>query len=191
MKLVACGLVLALFFVGDASAQQNGRPVVFFDIAIDGRSEGRIAMELFNDVVPLTAENFRAIATGQNPKGFTYKGTIFHRIIPNFMLQGGDFERGDGTGGESIYGEKFPDENFKIPHASPGLLSMANSGKDTNGSQFFITTVETTWLNNKHVVFGRVVDDGKSFNLVKKIEAIGTSSGKPTKEVKIINSGQL
>ena len=114
--------------------------------------------------------NFVAIASGQNQQGFSYKGTIFHRIIPQFMLQGGDFERFDGTGGQSIYGPQFEDENFLIKHASPGLLSMANSGPNTNGAQFFITTVKTPWLDDKHVVFGRV-DDQESFNVVKRVRS--------------------
>ena len=115
--------------------------------------------------------NFVAIASGQNQQGFSYKGTIFHRIIPQFMLQGGDFERFDGTGGQSIYGPQFEDENFLIKHASPGLLSMANSGPNTNGAQFFITTVKTPWLDDKHVVFGRV-DDQESFNVVKRVRSL-------------------
>jgi len=144
-------------------------------------------MELFDEVVPRTAANFAAIASGQNQQGFSYKGTIFHRIIPQFMLQGGDFERFDGTGGQSIYGPQFEDENFLIKHASPGLLSMANSGPNTNGAQFFITTVKTPWLDDKHVVFGRV-DDQESFNVVKRIEALGSSGGTPSKQVVITDS---
>ena len=122
-------------------------------------------------VVPRTVANFVAIASGQNQQGFSYKNTIFHRIIPQFMLQGGDFERFDGTGGQSIYGPSFEDENFLIKHASPGLLSMANSGPNTNGAQFFITTVKTPWLDDKHVVFGRV-DDQESFNVVKRVSLL-------------------
>merc|ERR1712227_1122560 len=136
--------------------QQPQRTKVQFRVSADNEDYGVINLELFDEVVPRTVANFAAIASGQNPQGFSYKGTIFHRIIPQFMLQGGDFERFDGTGGQSIYGPKFDDENFLIKHASPGLLSMANSGPNTNGAQFFITTVKTPWLDDKHVVFGRV-----------------------------------
>merc|ERR1712079_480294 len=167
------------------------RSKVFFDIEVDNgqrrENYGRITMELFDEVVPRTARNFLEIASGQNPQRFSYTGTIFHRIIPNFMLQGGDFERFDGTGGQSIYGPKFDDENFLVKHGSPGLLSMANSGPNTNGAQFFITTVKTDWLDGKHVVFGRV-DDQESFNVVKRIEALGSSGGTPSKQVVITDS---
>jgi len=145
-------------------------------------------MELFDEVVPRTARNFLEIAAGTNPQRFSYTNTIFHRIIPNFMLQGGDFENFDGTGGQSIYGPKFDDENFLVKHGSPGLLSMANSGPNTNGAQFFITTVKTDWLDGKHVVFGRV-DDQASFDIVKRIEALGSQSGTPSSTVRVANSG--
>merc|ERR1712223_2026156 len=167
--------------------QQPQRTKVQFSVSADNEDYGVINLELFDEVVPRTVANFAAIASGQNQQGFSYKGTIFHRIIPQFMLQGGDFERFDGTGGQSIYGPKFDDENFLIKHASPGLLSMANSGPNTNGSQFFITTVKIPWLDDKHVVFGRV-DDQESFNVVKRIEALGSSGGTPSKQVVITDS---
>jgi len=166
------------------------RPKVYFDIAIDGNNAGRVEFELFADIVPKTAENFRVLCTGE--KGFGYKDSKFHRIIPRFMCQGGDFTRGNGTGGKSIYGEKFADEklNHEFKHSKPFMLSMANAGPNTNGSQFFITVAPTTWLDGKHVVFGRVVGD-VSEGIVKKMEAVGTESGKTTKEVKIVGCGQL
>ncbi|KAF1809391.1 cyclophilin 1 long isoform [Eremomyces bilateralis CBS 781.70] len=145
---------------------------------LDVEQSGRVNFELFDDVVPKTAENFRALCEKEQGQG--YKGSRFHRVIPDFMLQGGDFTRGNGTGGRSIYGEKFPDENFKLKHTKPFLLSMANAGPNTNGSQFFITTVVTSWLDGKHVVFGQVPDgDTSSYKVVRSIEAVGTSSGAP------------
>jgi len=173
------------------------RTQIFFNVSADGQPLGQIRMELFDEVVPKTTENFRQLAIGLS-NGAGYTGSTFHRVIPKFMLQGGDFERGDGTGGYSIYGRNFADENFIVKHASPGLLSMANSGKDTNGSQFFITTVKTPWLDDKHVVFGRIADQ-PSYDIVKHIESLGSSSGALNQEgqlnrevvVKIDASGQL
>jgi peptidyl-prolyl isomerase F (cyclophilin D) len=165
-----------------------GNPTVFFDLTANGAPLGRITFELFADVVPKTAENFRSLCTGDNAEKLTYKGSAFHRIIPDFMLQGGDFTAGNGTGGKSIYGNKFADENFKLKHTAPGLLSMANAGPNTNGSQFFITTVVTGWLDGKHVVFGKVKE---GMNVVKAVEALGSQSGKPSKKVVIADCGQL
>ncbi|KAK3501241.1 putative U-snRNP-associated cyclophilin [Neurospora crassa] len=174
----------------------SGNPLVFFDITLGGEPLGRITFELFKDVVPKTAENFRQFCTGESknslgrPQG--YKGSKFHRIIPNFMCQGGDFLNGDGTGSTCIYGTKsFADENFLLKHDTPGLLSMANAGPNTNGSQFFITTVPTPFLDGKHVVFGKVVD---GMDVVKKMENTKTGyRGKdvPNLDVVIAQCGEM
>lgn len=157
---------------------------VYFQVSADGQPLGRIVFRLFDDIVPKTARNFRELATGQH--GFGYKGSPFHRVIPDFMLQGGDFTNGNGTGGKSIYGAKFPDENFQLKHDRPFLLSMANAGPNTNGSQFFVTTVVTPWLDGKHVVFGEVVEGQ---DVVKAIEALGSHSGRTKKTIVIDESG--
>eukprot|EP00252_Welwitschia_mirabilis_P002831 TRINITY_DN1282_c0_g1_i1.p1 TRINITY_DN1282_c0_g1~~TRINITY_DN1282_c0_g1_i1.p1 ORF type:complete len:173 (+),score=19.86 TRINITY_DN1282_c0_g1_i1:661-1179(+) len=168
-------------------------PRVFFDLQIGGEPAGRVVMELFADVVPRTAENFRALCTGERGVGRSgkplhYKGSTFHRVIPGFMCQGGDFTRGNGTGGESIYGEKFADENFSRKHTGPGILSMANAGPNTNGSQFFICTAKTSWLDGKHVVFGQVVE---GMDVIRKVESVGSDSGRTSRPVVVADCGQL
>ncbi|MGW2257208.1 peptidylprolyl isomerase [Streptomyces sp. NPDC001780] len=159
---------------------------VYFDVTADGRPLGRIVFKLFDDVVPKTAKNFRELATGEH--GFGYARSPFHRVVPGFMLQGGDFTKGNGTGGKSIYGERFADENFQLKHDRPFLLSMANAGKNTNGSQFFITTVVTSWLDGAHVVFGEVVE---GTDVVQAIEKLGSSSGKTSKKIVVSASGTV
>jgi peptidylprolyl isomerase len=221
--------VFVSFHTHHKSLSAGANPhAIQFDISINGQHAGRITFKLYDDVVPKTARNFRELATGAN--GYGYKGSKFHRIIPEFMLQGGDFTKGNGTGGKSIYGEKFAgllffflffffllilfvltpptlDENFQLKHTKPGILSMANAGKNTNGSQFFITTVKTAWLDGAHVVFGEngsvscrcgitfcllgEVADENSFQLVKEIERLGSANGTPKGTVEIANSGTI
>ena len=178
-----------------AAGGQPQRPVVYFDVAVQNELIGRIEMELYCDLVPKTVENFRCLCTGErgigkSGKPLHYKGSDFHRVIPNFMVQGGDITLGNGTGGESIYGMTFRDEvlSHAKKHDRPGILSMANAGADTNASQFFLTTVATPWLDGKHVVFGEVK---KGMDVVRKVEEQGTQSGKTKKHCIVADSGQI
>lgn len=175
---------------GDTTVTQK----VFFDVTLDGEKLGRVIFGLYGNQVPKTVDNFKCLCSGEkglgkSEKPLHFKGSKFHRIIPGFMIQGGDFTNGDGTGGESIYGEKFADENFKLKHTRAGLLSMANAGANTNGSQFFITVKETPHLDGKHVVFGEVLEGYD--DVVKKMEALGSSSGDTSKKVEIADCGVL
>jgi peptidylprolyl isomerase len=175
-------LLVATAFAGLESEEVTHK--LTFSITIGDSAAGDVVIDLFGKTVPKTVENFAALCQGDKVDGgqaLKFEGSTFHRIIPNFMIQGGDFTRGDGTGGRSIWGNKFNDENFKLKH-EPFCLSMANAGPNTNGSQFFITTAETSWLDGRHVVFGRV-SEGK--DVVKKVEAVGSGQGRPSKKVVI------
>ena len=168
-------------------------PKVFFDVTIGGQNAGRVTIELFADKCPKTAENFRALCTGEKGVGKSgkplhYKGSSFHRVISDFMAQGGDFTAGNGTGGESIYGMKFPDENFTAKHTRRGDLSMANAGPNTNGSQFFLTFIPCNWLDGKHTVFGTCVD---GMQVLDALESVGSSSGATRAPCVIADCGQL
>merc|ERR1712165_545939 len=182
-------LIFSLLPFEVQTQSQNAGPKVThevtFDLNIGNDAIGSVTIGLFGKTVPKTVKNFYELA--QKPVGEGYKGSKFHRVIKDFMIQGGDFTRGDGTGGRSIYGEKFADENFKLQHFGAGWLSMANSGKDTNGSQFFITVKKTSWLDGRHVVFGKVV---KGMSVVRAVENNKTDGrDKPIKDVQIVDCG--
>ena len=184
-------IALPIYFVSAAPGRANVTDKVYFDIQIGGKAEGKIVIGLFGETVPKTVKNFKSLAEGFDKDGstLTYKNSKFHRVIEDFMIQGGDFTRGTGTGGTSIYGRSFDDENFELKHYGAGWLSMANSGEDTNGSQFFITTTKTSHLDGKHVVFGKVLE---GMSVVRKIERVETDSrDKPIKDVVIADCGSL
>lgn len=191
---VALAGVFATVSAASADEQDPSETItnkVYLDMSADGKSLGRIVIGLFGDTVPKTVANFKELCAGftkSDGKTIGYKGSKFHRVIPNFMLQGGDITRGDGRGGDSIYGRSFKDENFVAKHKTPGYLSMANAGPDTNSSQFFITTVATPWLDGRHVVFGKVVS---GMDVVSAIEALGSQSGAPSADIRVTDSGVL
>jgi peptidyl-prolyl isomerase E (cyclophilin E) len=170
----------------EPAKKKFAKPRVYMDINIGGDNVGRIIIELHEDIVPRTSENFKALCTHEN--GYGYKGSSFHRVIPGFMCQGGDFTNHNGTGGRSIYGNKFDDENFQLKHVKAGIVSMANSGPNTNGSQFFICLAKTEWLNGKHVVFGHVID---GMDVVRKMEGVGTQSGKTSRQIVVADCGEI
>ena len=187
--------IFVFLFISVISALRGPKVTnkVFFDVQIGSGEKQRIVFNLFGKTVPKTVENFRALSTcekgeGKSGKPLCYKNSIFHRVIPGFMIQGGDFTNYDGTGGESIYGEKFADENFKLTFNRKGLLAMANAGKDTNGSQFFITLAPTSWLNGRHVIFGEVES---GMDVVEKIATYGSHSGETSEKIVIVDCGEL